>query len=205
MTITIIQALQKGVEAHENGRLREADKYYRAIIGSYPNHPDANHNLGILIAERDDPRRALHFFKIALEANPNEGRYWLSYIDTLIRLNELKYAEQLVKKAEQAGLKVTSLDKVKNALDKAIEKNSLLKLELNNLTDLYNRGELSKGLAVAHELIKKFPRNPTVLNITGIINHRLGAHYTAIKNYLTALKYQPNSPQILNNLAAAFC
>lgn len=48
MELTIDQALQQGVAAHKEGKLQEAEKLYRAILGSQPQHPDANHNLGVL-------------------------------------------------------------------------------------------------------------------------------------------------------------
>ena len=49
MELTIEQALQQGVTAHKAGKLQEAEKIYRAILQANPVHPDANHNLGILL------------------------------------------------------------------------------------------------------------------------------------------------------------
>ena len=48
MELTLDQALQKGVEAHKAGKVQEADRYYTAILKTNPNHPDANHNMGVL-------------------------------------------------------------------------------------------------------------------------------------------------------------
>ena len=48
MELTLDQALQKGVEAHKAGKVQEADRYYTAILQVQPNHPDANHNMGVL-------------------------------------------------------------------------------------------------------------------------------------------------------------
>ena len=48
MKKTIEQALQDAVVAHKNGRLSEAERLYSAILQSQPEHPDANHNLGII-------------------------------------------------------------------------------------------------------------------------------------------------------------
>ena len=47
MELTLGQALQKGIEAHKAGKVEEADRYYTAIIKSNPNHPGANHNMGL--------------------------------------------------------------------------------------------------------------------------------------------------------------
>ena len=48
MEMTIDEALRRGVEAHQAGRVQEADGYYTAILQSQPDHPDANHNLGLI-------------------------------------------------------------------------------------------------------------------------------------------------------------
>ena len=48
MELTLKQVLHKGVTAHKEGRLQDAERHYRAILRSQPFHPDANHNLGVL-------------------------------------------------------------------------------------------------------------------------------------------------------------
>ena len=60
--LNLDQALQYAVEEHQAGRLQEANKRYSAILKAQPNHPNANHNIGLLIAERGGFQRALPFF-----------------------------------------------------------------------------------------------------------------------------------------------
>ena len=48
MELTIEQALQRGIAAHRDGNLQDAERVYRAILQSEPGHPDANHNLGVV-------------------------------------------------------------------------------------------------------------------------------------------------------------
>ena len=48
MELTVDQALRHGVEAYKEGKLQDAERIYRAILRAQPNHPDANHNLGVL-------------------------------------------------------------------------------------------------------------------------------------------------------------
>ena len=48
MKLTINQALQRGIPAHKEGKLQDAERLYRAILRSQSTHPDANHNLGVL-------------------------------------------------------------------------------------------------------------------------------------------------------------
>ena len=87
MELTIEQALQQGIAAHKEGKLQDAERLYRAILEAQPNHPDANHNLGVLAVAVGKPLEAIPLFKLALEANPRIEQFWLSYIDALIKLS----------------------------------------------------------------------------------------------------------------------
>ena len=46
--LTTDNALRLGVEAYKLGRFRDADFYYTLILKSIPDHPEANHNMGVL-------------------------------------------------------------------------------------------------------------------------------------------------------------
>ena len=104
MELTIEQALQQGVTAHREGKLQEAERLYRAILQSQPTHPDANHNLGVLAVSVDKADAALPLFKTALEANPKIEKFWLSYIDALIKTEKFENAKQAIEQAKQQGL-----------------------------------------------------------------------------------------------------
>ena len=80
LEITIDDALQRGVAAHKEGKLQDAERLYRAILQSQPAHPDANHNLGVLALSVNKVSEAIPLFKAALEANPKIEQFWLSYI-----------------------------------------------------------------------------------------------------------------------------
>ena len=100
MELTLDQALQKGIEAHQAGRVEEADRYYTAILKADPKHADANHNMGVLAVGIGKVSEALPFFEIALEANPKIAQFWLSYIDTLIKLDRMADAKSVFDQAK---------------------------------------------------------------------------------------------------------
>ena len=85
MELTIEQALQKGVAAHNSGNLQEAERLYRAILQSQPKHPDASHNLGLIAIYMNQIEAALPLFETALEINPLIEQFWVSYIDATIQ------------------------------------------------------------------------------------------------------------------------
>ena len=121
MKLTIEQVLQLGVTAHKKGKLQEAERFYQTILQSQPSHPDANHNLGVLAVSLNKTDAALPLFKAALDANPNIEQFRLSYIDALVKKNQLENAEVAAKQAlkfEQDFIK-----------DKNILRGIMLKLE----------------------------------------------------------------------------
>ena len=103
LDLTIEQALQKGVVAHKAGKLQDAERFYRAILQSQPNHPDANHNLGVLAVSVNKTDAALPLFKTALEANPKIEQFWLSYIDALIKEKQFENAKQVIAQGRKLG------------------------------------------------------------------------------------------------------
>ena len=48
MKINIKQTLREAMLAHKAGKFQDAESLYRAILQSYPLHPEANYNLGII-------------------------------------------------------------------------------------------------------------------------------------------------------------
>ena len=113
---TIDQALQKGVEAHKAGQVQDADRLYTAILKAQPKHPDANHNMGVLAVGVGKVEQALPFFKTALEANPATAQFWLSYIDALIKLDQLTDAKAVLDQAKSKGAKGDGFDKLEQRL-----------------------------------------------------------------------------------------
>ena len=107
---TIEQALQRAVEAHKAGKLQEAEALYRAVLQTQPNHPDANHNLGVMAISLNQAEAALPLFKIALEANPNQGQFWLSYIDALIKEKQFDNARGVLEQGKKLGLAGEKID-----------------------------------------------------------------------------------------------
>ena len=104
MELTLEQALQQGVAAHNEGNLQEAERVYQAILQSQPKHPGANHNLGLIAISENKLAVALSLFKIALDVNPNIEQFWISYIDALVKDNQLKGAKRAIKKAKKNGI-----------------------------------------------------------------------------------------------------
>ena len=105
MELTIEEALERGVAAHKTGNLEEAGRLYKLILQSAPSHSDANHNLGIIAVSTNRFEDSLPYLKTALESNPNQGHYWISYIDALIKIGQIDNAQKVLDQGKKIGLK----------------------------------------------------------------------------------------------------
>ena len=141
MALTIEQALQQGVTAHKKGELQDAERLYRAILQSQPQHPDANHNLGLIAVSVNKADAALPLFKTALEANPKIEEFWLSYIDALIKEKQFEHAELIIEQAKNvvAEKKLISLKAQLSpkTQTESVDSASPSQQQLSNLLDHY--------------------------------------------------------------------
>ena len=134
MELTIDQALQQGVAAHREGKLQDAERLYRVILQVQPNHPDANHNLGVLAVAVGKPLNAIPLFKLALETNPQIEQFWLSYIDALIKLERFDEAK-CGPSDMRFGLSIDKLDAIKQRLKGGSSSAEPPQDQLNNLLE----------------------------------------------------------------------
>ena len=165
MELTLDQALQKGVEAHKAGKVQEADRYYTAILKTNPNHPDANHNMGVLAVGIGKVETALPFFKTALDTNPNIDQFWISYIDALIKLDRLDEASDVFNTAKTQGVKGNGfehLEKRLAGLEKDTEVNGTPggteeppDAKLQNLINLYTQSKYKEALYKSSKLLEQ--------------------------------------------------
>ena len=105
MELTVNEALQKGIKAQNAGMFREADELYTEILNAQPNHPDANHNIGVLSVKLGKLEDSIPFFKKALNTKPSIFQFWLSMINVLIRLKRTDEAKALLDQAKEEGLR----------------------------------------------------------------------------------------------------
>ena len=103
MKLSVDHAFQEGVRAHTEGKLQEAENLYKEVISSQPGHVDANHNLGVLVASLGRFDEAIAFLRTALKFNQDINQFWLSYIDVLIRANEIDIAKVALEEDREKG------------------------------------------------------------------------------------------------------
>ncbi len=138
------QTIEQAVEAHRAGNLQEAEALYRAILKDQPQHPDANHNLGVLAVSADNSAAALPLLRAALEANPKQGQYWLSYINALINDNQPETARLVLGQGKKMGLAGEKVDELSRRLAPLSEESESDKAQSSTFTQQHKKFSAKK-------------------------------------------------------------
>ena len=195
--------LQLGIRAQRNGELLQAEQFYNTVLQSDPFQPDANHNLGIIFSNRGDWEQALRFLRKALEARPQHGPFWLSYVEVLIGANQFDLAKTILDQGKGIGLKGKEVNQFEDQIQRGIAHQSASRTHRNDIIRLYNEGRLLEAEVVGKNLIKKYPNEAEYHNILGAIYLALHKNVDAMNCYNTAIKLQPNFAEAYNNKGIA--
>ena len=115
--ISIDQIIDQALSHQGSGRLKEAEQLYRKVLAAQPRHPEANHNLGVLLLEQNRMQDALRHLKISLDAEPRDGQAWVSYIDALIHAGEYHEARTVLASGRRRGLSGGAVDSLERRID----------------------------------------------------------------------------------------
>jgi tetratricopeptide (TPR) repeat protein len=210
MELTIDQALQKAVEAHKAGKLQDAESQYRAILQAQPNHPDANHNLGVLAVSVNKSEAALPLFITALEANPNQGQFWLSYIDALIKEKQFDNARNVLSQAKKSGLSGEKVDELEAQLTASLLPQSSEASANKVETITQQRKKVSakkekKKTSSSNQTTLHQARNPSQVQLNALLEHYQKGQYDLAENLAKEItqKY-PDHPFGWKVLGAVF-
>ena len=210
MELTLADALIKGIEAHREGRIQDADRLYTAILHAQPHHGDANHNLGVLAVEIGNLEAAIPFFKKAVKSKPSVHQYWLSYINTLIRLDSTDKAEELLYLAQGYGLSedmVLSIEKRLNKIKTAHSSNQIQEPPdelIQPVLALFNQGNFKQVLADIPAMLERFPNSITALTLKGSASGAIRQYDLSIRVFRRLLELRPNNSDTYHNLGFSF-
>jgi tetratricopeptide (TPR) repeat protein len=112
----MMQLLKYAVFLHSAGHADQARRCYQEILLTHPNQPNANYNLGVIELEENHVEASLLYFKAALESDPQEEKYWLSYIGGLIQAERFEDARLILGYGLEAGLTGKQVDYFSEAL-----------------------------------------------------------------------------------------
>ena len=201
------ELLQQAVKAHKAGDSQAAERLYRSILEIDAAHPDANHNLGVLLVHTQDAKDALPYLKTALQANPKQMQYWLSAIDALITADQIEVARNLLHQGQEKGLKGDQVDKlvarIESSQGSKTSGDTLPPEKKKEILTLYSQGKFEEALDLVTELDQISFDDPNVPNIYALINSELGNYESAVEGYQRAIALKPDFEQAYSNMAIA--
>ena len=62
MGLTVEETLRMGIESHQVGELKEAERLYAIVLNAHPKHPHANYNMAIVAVGVGKIIESLPFF-----------------------------------------------------------------------------------------------------------------------------------------------
>ena len=184
MLDVVEELFQQGVELHKSGKVEVASQLYTAVLKAQPEHPTANHNMGILAVGGGKVQEALPYFEAALEANADTAQFWLSYIAALIEVGRMADAQAVFDQAKSNGAKGDGFDQLERRLnvpDQAPletsitaseahqdQPNILETLKLDQALRLAKKtakeGSLGDAKRIYQDVLVKFPKNKRAID-----------------------------------------
>ena len=185
----IAATFDKGLQAHSAGDLTAAEQRYQETLAIEPEHPEANHNIGVVLVAKNELDKALEFFKFALDNSPNVSLFWASYIETLIKLERIGESRTLVKALKEAGISCDKIEALSQHLD--VKHQDPGPKAVEDLNKLLEQQKFEDTIKMCLSLIETYPSS-ALLNITlGKCYFELGQIEYAIKSYKNAIEINP--------------
>ncbi|MFM9913353.1 MAG: tetratricopeptide repeat protein [Methylophilaceae bacterium] len=172
--------LQKGLTAHQQGNLKEAESAYQAVLKKAPSNFDAHHLLGVLRGQQQQFSLSIVLLRRAIKINPRHAGAYANLGNAQL----------------ESGLFEDALASYDRSLN----------LTPNNPDTLFNRGIALKNLQRNDEALASYNR---VLAITqthtdallnrGNVLQEMGQDQDALASYEAAFASQPNSVNAVVN------
>ena len=130
----------------------------------------------------------------------------LSQAKSLEQVGKFAQAEHIYRKIlEQypkhklTGKRLESVRKMRTGQANSVTGSQSLQAGIESLVKLFNQGRLPEALTEGKALSGRYPRDPTVHNIMGVINARVGQAEVALACYERALAIKPDFAEVHNN------
>ena len=150
-----------GLKDNNEDHIKKAEDLYTTFLASYPDHPDANHNLGIIFNRRNELKEALSYYSKAVENSSYPvAQFYISRATCKFHLKEHINALEDLNEAEK------------------IEKDNP-KVILNKGIVLRLLGEEDKAFPYIHKYYLNNKGDPQAIN-------RLAYHFLVKENHKEA-------------------
>ncbi|MBI2835409.1 MAG: sulfatase-like hydrolase/transferase [Acidobacteria bacterium] len=214
--ISLDQAIARGVELYEQGRVREAIQLYRDVIGKRPGMPFAYLQLASLFWESGDVRSATETLQNAISAGARTNEVQARLGTYLAETGEAKKALTLLEPAAAAstpdvdalnalGIAYARADQPDKALLTFVR---ILTLDRDNGMAVENigsvhlsRGHLTAAQAAFEKALGINPQSARAHAGLGVVQRKSGNVPAALASWTRAVELDPRDYDSLFNLA----
>lgn len=182
MSIDANQLVQRGMMAHQQGDLHEAERLYKEALAANPNHFEGLHFLGLAVAHQGNPEEGERLMRRSLEVNASKPEAFKNHA---LMLNSLRRHQEAIAACDAA---LALAPRMADAM--IIRCNALREL------DRYD-----EALAWIDRAIAIQPGHYIALAARGDILAALGRHDESIEYSNRALAINPNYVQAIYNRA----
>jgi predicted O-linked N-acetylglucosamine transferase (SPINDLY family)/TolA-binding protein len=203
--MTIDTELQQAISHHQANRLEIAEQLYRSILMSEPDHPDANHNFGVLTLQKGDLAEGIAYLRAAVSAAPQRRNFWDSYVKVLAESGKHDEAQRASEVARQYGFVVRASDAARasalpsgTALDEANVGETVASIEA-----LTTQGKHDEAETLAQQLVVTHPNHGSGWKALAYAHLRRGDLGKALAPLEKATALLPGDPELDRHLHAA--
>lgn len=194
MKLTFIETVERGVDAHKQGNLDEAERIYQSVLNLHSKHPNADYdlhvialvynNLGYALQQKGELNAAIDSYKQAANIRPDYHE----------ALNNLGFVQHLTGDADAAIASYRQAIEIKPDYEEAY---------YNMGRAFMDKGNLKAAIDCYQFVAKKRPYNADAFNALGSVLQLNGDLEVAIDTYKQAIKISPSFVEAHNNLALA--
>lgn len=181
----------EAVKHHQSGRLQDAEVLYRHLLVLQPNHPETNHNLGILALQVNQPEAGIPYLRAALESDPGRSQFWAGYLEALACTGQRDLARQTLAQGRSSGLTL-------HGLEGLLEEPSRRALE--GFMQALHRGSIGEAEHLASGMTENFPDSALAWNALGMAMKLGGRPEEAIRAMQRCVLLNPGDAKALFNL-----
>ena len=179
---SVDETFKLALKLHRVGELTKASAIYQDILKLVLDHPDANHNLALILIEKGEFDQALILLQRCVTAPVTLHQYWLSYSELLVhqeKQNELKEVVQDAKRRKISPEVIEVLNERYEGLsNRSQSQHGVAKLSfkdhLKYLKELFDRNDLKTFVPNAQKFLINNPNNTLIWNMLGCVYRKMG-------------------------------
>jgi len=212
----VFQAMELALNFHRAGELPQAEDAYRAILELVPDHGDANHNLAVIALESGHAASAVPLFRKALEGQPGNMTYWVSWFDAMLQSGDIAGATDALERKAKDGLPIATVQELIERIveqrhaanannrpavrDKSAQPNVK---KIDGINRLFQAQKFEQVLTDSKALVRRFPSDGFGWRAMGAALLNLGQTDQAMESLWRAVDLGPQDVRAMSNLGFA--